>query len=465
MWVPAIRSASYRNVFKNIQFIRLTSISSVAQLSPYLSDSSSDEQIRSTLIKNNALINNAVEVNSYWVTEMLNSLREEPNDALSFFRQLKDSGFKHDIQTYMGIIRIFCYWGMNMKLDSLFLEVVNAGKEGLGFEVSDLFEQLVEGGVECGKRQFTKRCSFGLSVLSCNYLMNHLVECGKVDMAVAAYKKFKMISVTPDVYTYGIVIKALCRKGDLEEAVGVFEEMEKAGETPNEFTYSTYIEGLCSHGRSDLAYDVLRAWKGVMYPLSYACTAVIRGFVNEKKLQEAETVLLDMEEQGMVPDAFCYGAVINGYCNTGNMSKALAFHDKMETKGIKSNCVIVSSILQCLCKNGKESDAVDQFSRFKNKGIFLDEVAYNGVIDALCKLGRFEEAEKLLDEMKGKRMTPDIVHYTTLINGYCLHGRILDAMGLFDKMKEKGLKPDVITYNVLAGGFSRNGLLKEALHL
>ncbi|KAM3383186.1 hypothetical protein P3S68_008761 [Capsicum galapagoense] len=134
MWVPAIRSASYRNVFKNIQFIRLTSISSVAQLSPYLSDSSSDEQIRSTLIKNNALINNAVEVNSYWVTEMLNSLREEPNDALSFFRQLKDSGFKHDIQTYM--------------------EVINAGKEGLGFEVSDLFEQLVEGGVECGKPQF-----------------------------------------------------------------------------------------------------------------------------------------------------------------------------------------------------------------------------------------------------------------------------------------------------------------------
>ncbi|XP_047252357.1 pentatricopeptide repeat-containing protein At2g26790, mitochondrial-like [Capsicum annuum] len=326
MWVPAIRSASYRNVFKNIQFIRLTSISSVAQLSPYLSDSSSDEQIRSTLIKNNALINNAVEVNSYWVTEMLNSLREEPNDALSFFRQLKDSGFKHDIQTYMGIIRIFCYWGMNMKLDSLFLEVINAGKEGLGFEVSDLFEQLVEGGVECGKPQFTKRCSFGLSVLSCNYLMNHLVECGKVDMAVAAYKQFKMISVTLNVYTYGIVIKALCRKGDLEEAVGVFEEMEKAGETPNE---------------SDLAYDVLRAWKGVNVPLDgYACTAVIRGFVNEKKLQEAETVLLDMEEQGMVPDAFCYGAVINGYRNTGNMSKAPAFHDKMEKKGIKSNCVI-----------------------------------------------------------------------------------------------------------------------------
>ncbi|KAF3662493.1 putative protein UXT -like protein [Capsicum annuum] len=492
MWVPAIRSSSYRNVFKNIQFIRLKSISSVAQLSPYLSDSSSDEQIANNHMKNNELINNTVEVNSYWVTEMLNSLREEPNDALSFFRQLKESGFKHDIQTYMGIIRIFCYWGMNMKLDSLFLEVINAGKEGLGFEVSDLFEQLVEGlnaegpnslvraldalvKAYASLRMFdesidvlfqTKRCSFGLSVLSCNYLMNQLVECGKVDMAVAVYKQFKMISVTPNVYTYGIVIKALCRKGDLEEAVGVFEEMEKAGETPNEFTYSTYIEGLCSYGRSDLAYDVLRAWKGVNVPLDgYAYTAVIRGFVNEKKLQEAEIVLLDMEEQGMVPDAFCYGAVVNGYCNTRNMSKALAFHDKMEAKGIKSNCVIVSSILQCLCKNGKASDAVDQFSRFKNKGIFLDEVVYNGVIDALCKLGRFEEAEKLLDEMKGKRMTPDIVHYTTLINGYCLHGRILDAMGLFDEMKEKGLKPDVITYNVLAGGFSRNGLFKETLHL
>ncbi|CAN4122138.1 unnamed protein product [Withania somnifera] len=495
MWVPSIRPASLsyiKKILKNTQFILLKSLSSVAQLNPYFSDSSSDEQIPNTHMKINQLANNTVEINSYWVTEMVNSLRDEPNDALLLFRKLKENGFKHDVQSYMAMIRMFCYWGMDMKLDGLFLEVINSRKEDLGFDVVDLFEELLEGlnaegpnslvrgldslvKVYASLRMFdeaidvlfqTKRCGFGFSVLSCNYLMNRLVECGKLDMAVAVFKQLKRILVSPNVYTYGIVIKALCRKGDFEEAVGVFEEMEKAGEAPNEFTYSTFIEGLCSYGRSDLAYDVLRAWKGVNVPLDgYAYTAVIRGFVNEKKLQEAEMVLLDMEEQGMVPDAFSYGAIINGYCNIGNISKALAFHDKMETRGIKSNCVIVSSILQCLCKNGKACDAVDQFNSFKNKGIFLDEVAYNGVIDALCKLGRFEEAEKLLDEMKGKKMTPDIVHYTTLINGYCLHGKFLDAVGLFEEMNEKGVKPDVITYNVLAGGFSRNGLVKEALHL
>ncbi|CAN4124532.1 unnamed protein product [Withania somnifera] len=438
MWVPSIKSVSpsYKKIFKNSQFIQLKSISPVAQLTPFFSDSSSDEQITNTQMKINKLNNNTVELNSYWVTEMVNSLREEPNDALLLFRKLKESGFKHDV--------LYGY------------EVINSRKEDLGFDVFDLFEELVEALNAEGPNSLvkvyaclsmfdeaidvllqTKRCGFGLSVLSCNYLMNRLVECGKVDMALAVFKQLKRIL-------------ALCRKGDFEEAAGVFEEMEKTGETPNGFTYSTYIEGLCSYGRSDLAYDVLRPWKGVNVLLDgYAYTAVIRGFVNEKKVEEAEMVLLDMEEQGMVPDTFSYGALINGYCNTGNDSKALAFHEKMETRGIKSNCVIVSSTLQCLCKNGKACDAVDQFNSFKSKGIFLDEVAYNGVIDALCKLCRSDEAEKLLDEMRGKKMIPDIVHYTTLIN----------------EMNEKGLKPDVITYNVLAGGFSRNGLVKEALHL
>lgn len=73
--------------------------------------------------------NNIVEVNSYWVTEMLNSLKEEPENALLFFHQLKESGFKHDVQTYMAMVRTFCYWGMDMKLDSLFLEVIICGEK------------------------------------------------------------------------------------------------------------------------------------------------------------------------------------------------------------------------------------------------------------------------------------------------------------------------------------------------
>lgn len=76
----------------------------------FSSDSSSAEQIGN--IKMKELTNNTVEVTSCWVTEMLNSLKEEPNDALLFFYQMKESGFNRYIQTYMALIRMFCYWGV-----------------------------------------------------------------------------------------------------------------------------------------------------------------------------------------------------------------------------------------------------------------------------------------------------------------------------------------------------------------
>nr|GMD33928.1 pentatricopeptide repeat-containing protein At2g26790, mitochondrial-like [Ipomoea batatas] len=431
MLIPAIRFIHQRKIFISIRSVQFKSLSMLAQLSSYLSDSSSssDGENSNGNVSSSTLVQDFSKVNSYGAAEMLYKLRNEPNSALSYFRQIKECGFQYDLDTYVAIIRILCHWGMNIRLDSILLEVIKSEKETLGFDVSDLLEALMEGlHAECPNSIIrmldalvkayvsmgmfdksidilftTRRRGFGPSLLSCNFLMNRLVDCGKLDMAVAVYKQLKRLGFNPNVYTYGIVIKALCRNGNLEEAASIFGEMEEMGVTPNEFTYSAYLEGLCLHGLSSLGYEVLREWKGANIPLDvYPYTVVVRGFVNERKFSEVEAVFLDMEEQGLVPDDYTYGALTDSS---------------------------LFSILQSLCQNGMASEVVEQFNSFKELGIFLDEVVYNIAIHALCKLGKLEEAMKLLDEMK-----------------------------------KNGLKPDVVAYNVLLGGFSRNGFARETLH-
>ena len=101
---------------------------------------------------------------------------------------------------------------------------------------------------------------------------------------------------------------------------------------------------------------MLQAWKGADAPIeAYAYAIVICGFCDEMKLDDAESVFLDMQKQGVVPDAQSYGAMIHGYCKSSNLLKALALHNDMVSKDIKSNCVIVSSILQCTCNMGMSS--------------------------------------------------------------------------------------------------------------
>ncbi|KAM1004154.1 hypothetical protein ACFX2C_004381 [Malus domestica] len=413
------------------------------------------------------------ELDTSGVVNNVNSLRNEPNLAISFFHRVKGDGFRHNVYTYSALIRILCYWGLDRKLDSLFVDLINCSKD-LEFEFSDLMEAIGEGievspstirAYDALLKSFvslnmfdeaidvlfqTKRRGFVPHIFTSNFLMNRLVEHGKVDMAVAVYKQLKRIGLNPNDYTYAIIIKGLCKKGSLEEAVEVFQEMEEAGVTPSAFAYTAYIEGLCTNHRPDLGYQVLQSCNGENVLIDvYAYNAVIRGFCNEMKFDEAESVFLDMEKRGLVPDSYTYSAMICGYCKSSKLLKALALHNDMESKGIKTNCVIVSLILQCMCKMGMPSEAVDQFREYKSLGIYLDEVSYNIAVDASCKLGKMDQALEFLEEMKCKHMVLDIMHYTTLIKGYCLQGNVVEAVSLLKEMKEKGLKPDITTYNAL----------------
>ncbi|WKA13303.1 hypothetical protein VitviT2T_030618 [Vitis vinifera] len=142
----------------------------------------------------------------------------------------------------------------------------------------------------------TRRQGFVPHIMSCNFfLMNRLIEYGKIDMAVAIYRHLKRLGLNPIDYTYGLFIKALCRKRNFEEVVDAFREMEEVGVNPTALMCSTYIERFCSHKGSDLDYEAPRALRAAKWPIdAFAYAAVIRGFCSEIKLKGAEVVFIDM---------------------------------------------------------------------------------------------------------------------------------------------------------------------------
>ncbi|XP_071693014.1 uncharacterized protein [Rutidosis leptorrhynchoides] len=422
------------------------------------------------------------------VVETLNFLIRKPKTAFFFIAHLKESGFEHDVVTYMTIIRFFCYWGMMNELKFLFLEVMEDKVGAFRFNVSDLFEEmLIEINVDGSKslvrgfdgliKAFVCLGRFGEAfdvllkiegdflpcVSTCNFLMNQVVEDGKVDMAMLIYEHLKMNGFCPDVRTYGILVKGLSRNNRAKEARDVINEMKEAGFEPDSCIFGSYIKGLCLNGNTDSAFQLLKVSNSLVDVLAYS--NVIHGFVKESNLEDAENVFLEMKLLGINPDAYCYGALIEGYCKKGDIHKAIELHCEMTSKGIKTNCVIISSIMQCLCHHGMFSDVVDQFVSAMEDGIFLDEICFNITIHALCKLGKMSEAVMLLNEMKVKKMKLDIKHYTTLINGYCRLGDLKNALKLYYEMNMNGLKPDAFIIHVLIGAFSKHGLVKQTMDL
>ncbi|GAU19800.1 hypothetical protein TSUD_170250 [Trifolium subterraneum] len=275
-------------------------------------------------------------------------------------------------------------------------------------------------------------------MFACNFLINRLVEYDQIETALDVYGRIKRLGLCPNLHTYGIVIKALCKKADyLKYAVRVFDEMTDAAVTPNSYCYEAYIEGLCNNCMSDLGYDVLQYHRERNAPIEvYAYAAVIRGFCNEMKLDKAEDVFYDMKWKGLVPDFNVYSSLIRGYCKSNDLGEM-----------------------------GMDSEVVDTFKELKQSGVFLDGVAYNIVFNSLCKLGKVDEAVDMLEELKSMHIDVDIKHYTTFISGYCLHGKTDVAYRIFKEMEENGFKPDVAAYNVLVSGLFRNHRDCEAVDL
>ncbi|KAL4570022.1 hypothetical protein LXL04_025671 [Taraxacum kok-saghyz] len=494
MWVPLIRLVFRRNLVKYDLTIRFNSVSSLAQL-PFsdFSDSGSDENppFPHKISRSNSFDHShLVLFDRYRFITILSHVQTKPKTALYLITHLKECGFKHDVVTYMAVIRFMCYWGMTNSLKSVFLDVIENKIGAFAFEISDLFEELLEEMNVDGwnlfdravdalvtafyeVRMFDKAFNVLLkihsdsgflpSVYTCNFFIKQLVEDGELDKAMAVYEHLKKKGFCPNAYTYGIVVKGLCKKGYLKKAVDVFEEMKKTGVESNNFTFGSYINGLCSHGYTNSAFDLL---KGSHLPIDvFSYTSIIRGFTKELKLEEAETVFREMKKVGITPNVNCYGALIQGYYRKSDIHTALDLYNEMCSKGIKTNCVIVSSIMQCLCHLGMPSEAVYEFINAMESGIFLDEISFNIAIDALCTLGEMENATVLFQEMKRKKMKLDVKHYTTLIKGYSLKKDPKNALNIFNEMNQNGLKPDTITFNMLLDGFSKCGNFQKTMSL
>ena len=107
MLVSSTRLISFRKFITRIQLSRFNSASALAQLSPAAQYPVSEEQAVYTYRKDCA-DGRFIDLNASRVVESFYNLKNDPNLACSFFTQLKERGFQHNVDTYAAFIRVLC---------------------------------------------------------------------------------------------------------------------------------------------------------------------------------------------------------------------------------------------------------------------------------------------------------------------------------------------------------------------
>nr|AYM00500.1 pentatricopeptide repeat protein [Salvia miltiorrhiza] len=307
------------------------------------------------------------------------------------------------------------------------------------------------------------------SVLSYNSILEAIIRskaCGCVELAKTVYDDMIDKDVSPNVFTYNILIRGLCANKNIDRGLDFFEKMEKRGCLPNVVTYNTLIDAYCKSGNINEAYALLELmWEKNLEPNVITYNVIINGLCREGRMRETSKVFMEMKDQGLVPNEVTYNTLINGYCKEGNFHQALVLHAEMVRNGLSPNVVTYTSLINSMCKARNLRRAMEFFDQMQVRGLNPNEKTYTTLIDGFCQQGFMDEAYRILNEMIARGFSPSIVTYNALINGHCVAGRIDNGVDVIKDMTAKGVSPDVVSYSTIISGFSRDSRLEEAFQM
>jgi pentatricopeptide repeat protein len=113
--------------------------------------------------------------------------------------------------------------------------------------------------------------------------------------------------ISPDIWTYNILLGGLCDNGELEKALVIFEDMQKREMDLDIVTYTTVIRGMCKTG----------------------------------KVEEAWSLFCSLSLKGLKPDIVTYTTMMSGLCTKGLLHEVEALYTKMKQEGLmKNDCTL-----------------------------------------------------------------------------------------------------------------------------
>ncbi|XP_023522816.1 pentatricopeptide repeat-containing protein At2g06000-like, partial [Cucurbita pepo subsp. pepo] len=173
----------------------------------------------------------------------------DPLLGLKFFEFSRTHlSINHTFNTYDLLVRNLCQMGLNDSAKTVFDCMRTDGI----LPDSSIVEILVSSYARLGKLDAAKNFldeihCYGIKVspFVYNNFLNMLVKQNQVDEAVLLFREHLEPYFTPDVYTFNILIRGLCRIGETDKAFEYLQNMENFGCFPDIVSYNTLINGFC----------------------------------------------------------------------------------------------------------------------------------------------------------------------------------------------------------------------------
>ncbi|KAL2244910.1 pentatricopeptide repeat-containing protein At1g61870, mitochondrial-like [Sesamum indicum] len=312
-------------------------------------------------------------------------------DRLAYSRaisKLKESNNYEGIRAFIkdSIKQLTC---RSERFVSYFL--VLYGQGGLVKDAVKLFDEMPEMGIE-------------RNVKTLNSLLTSCILAGEYGEMKRVFTEFPgKYGLEPNLDTYNVVLKGLCKSGSANEAHSILAEMERKKIKPNTTTFVTAIGGIYEQGN----------------------------YIDVGKMMQL------MKKYGIEPGMSIYNVRIQSLCKLKRSAEAKALFDALPSRGMKPTCGTYGHLIYGFCREGKLDVAKSLYKKMVDRGLQPEAQCYFTLVYYLCQGQDFDAALGICKDCMSKGWVPNITTMKSLVDGLVRIEKVDDAREIIRRVKEK----------------------------
>ncbi|KAA8541531.1 hypothetical protein F0562_022683 [Nyssa sinensis] len=213
-----------------------------------------------------------------------------PSGAVEFYNDMIDKGFIPDGYSYVGLLSGLC----------------GTGKMG---EAINVYRGIV-------------MSHYGHDAHIHTIMIDGLIKAGMFHKAIRLFRK-AVAEYPLDVVSYTVAIYGLFRSGRDGEVYSLYSQMKQVGVTPNEYTYHVMISGFCRQRDVKMVKQILREMidAGIV-PDSGTFNMINNLLFKSHHSHSAFNLFFEMRDSGLMPNETMSALLLNGLANGVNVGDA-----------------------------------------------------------------------------------------------------------------------------------------------
>ncbi|KFK43283.1 hypothetical protein AALP_AA1G103900 [Arabis alpina] len=257
------------------------------------------------------------------------------------FKEMLDQDVAPNVITYNSLINGSCSGGKVSEAIGLYDRMVSAGVQPNlitynslinGFCKNNMLKEALDMFI------LAKGRGIVLTAKTYNILIDAYCKSGKIEDGFALKEEMEREGIIPNVETYNCLIDGLCRNDKIGAARKLFDQLASKG-LPDLVTYHILMDGYCSKGESRKAAMLLKELsKTGMKSRHLTYNILMKGYCKEGNLKAATNVRTHMEkERRLHMNVASYNVLLQGYSQKGKMEDANRLLNEMLEKGLVPN--------------------------------------------------------------------------------------------------------------------------------